>query len=94
MRSWYLVCYDVRDEARLRRVQKLMLGYGHRLQYSIFRCRLSERDIERMKWELTKVMESEDSLLVAGLCRACVRKLKADGSSAGWPKDRPGYGII
>jgi CRISPR-associated protein Cas2 len=94
LRNWYLVCYDIRDDARLRRVQKLMLGYGHRLQYSIFRCRLTDRDIERMKWELSKIMESEDSLVVVSLCKACVGKLRVDGSRVSWPKDKPGYEIV
>jgi CRISPR-associated protein Cas2 len=94
LRDWYLVCYDIRDDARLRRVRKLMLGYGHRLQYSIFRCRLTARDIERMKWELSRIMLSEDSLVVASLCKACVDKLSVDGSRVSWPKDKPGYEII
>ncbi|MDG6911097.1 MAG: CRISPR-associated endonuclease Cas2 [Nitrososphaerota archaeon] len=94
MRGWYLVCYDIRDEARLRRVQKLMLGYGHRLQYSIFRCRLSERDVERMKWELMETMETEDDLLVVGLCKACVGRLRVNGSHAPWPKEGPSYEIV
>jgi CRISPR-associated protein Cas2 len=71
-----------------------MLGYGHRLQYSVFRCQLTERDIERMKWELARITESEDSLLVVSLCRACTRKLRVNGSTASWLRERPGFEII
>lgn len=94
MKSWYLVCYDVRDEARLRRVQRLMLGYGRRLQYSIFRCELSQRDRERMKWELTKIMDDEDRLLVVSLCRACAKKVMVSGPEKEWPSERQTYEII
>jgi CRISPR-associated protein Cas2 len=72
-----------------------MIGYGHRLQYSVFRCRLTERDIERMKWELTRITEDdEDSLLVVSLCKACTGKLRVNGSPAPWSKERPSFEVI
>jgi len=44
-----LVCYDIRDNKRLRKVYRIMGGYGESWQYSIFFCVLS--DIERVKME-------------------------------------------
>ena len=41
---WYLVAYDVRDPKRLREVAHHLEGYGERLQFSVFRCRLTERE--------------------------------------------------
>ena len=41
--KWWLVSYDVRDSNRLRKVAKKLEGYGERLQYSVFRCRLEAR---------------------------------------------------
>ncbi len=41
MRRRYLVCYDIRDPARLRRTHKTVLGFGHHLQYSVYVCDLS-----------------------------------------------------
>lgn len=72
---WHLVAYDVRDPSRLRRTAKHLLGYGFRLQYSIFKCRLTERQAERLKWELTQILAEEDSLLMLGLCERCESKL-------------------
>ena len=57
MRHWHLISYDVRDPKRLRRVAKLLEGYGTRLQYSVFRCRLDELTLEKLHWELNKIME-------------------------------------
>lgn len=45
MRRLYIVSYDIRDEQRLKRVARLLRGYGDRLQYSVHRCDLS--DVER-----------------------------------------------
>ena len=58
-RFWYLVCYDIREPKRWRRCFKLLKGYGTSLQYSIFRCRLTRRQLERMRWELEKELASE-----------------------------------
>lgn len=39
----YIVAYDISDDKRLRKVFRLMKGYGEWLQFSIFQCRLSAR---------------------------------------------------
>jgi CRISPR-associated protein Cas2 len=43
MRSRYLVTYDISDDARRTAVFKTLRGYGDHLQYSVFRCDLSDR---------------------------------------------------
>ena len=47
--KWYLVCYDVRDEKRLRRAAKKLEGRGQRLQYSVFRCWLTATDLQQLR---------------------------------------------
>lgn len=39
----YLITYDICDDKRLRRVHKLLKGYGEWVQLSVFQCRLSKR---------------------------------------------------
>jgi CRISPR-associated protein Cas2 len=58
MRHCYLLCYDIRDKKRLRRVHKLSKGYGEPWQYSVFFCQL--RDIDRVR--LITELESEMNL--------------------------------
>lgn len=48
MRLLYIVTYDICDAARLRAVFRLMRGYGDHVQYSVFRCELS--DLERIEF--------------------------------------------
>lgn len=93
-KTWYLVSYDIRDDRRLRRVAKTLKGYGSRAQFSVFRCRLSDRSLERMKWELSKLTEKEDSLLIIGLCSICVGKIMRHSPSQEWVEDHLGYDII
>lgn len=94
MRQWSLVCYDVRDDRRLRRVAKILEGYGERLQYSVFRCRLSTRERERLRWELSKVMEKEDDLLVVPLCQSCVGRLTDRARADDWKIERSAHAIL
>lgn len=65
MRRCYLVCYDIRDPKRLRRVHKVMKGYGEAWQYSIFFCVLKEIDRVRMQSDLEEQMNlRNDQILI------------------------------
>ena len=93
-KKWYMICYDVRDSKRLYRVAKCLEGYGERIQYSIFRCRLTKRQLSRMKWELTKLMEKEDALLVVGLCNRCAERVKSKGGESIWTTEIKTFDIV
>jgi CRISPR-associated protein Cas2 len=68
MRSSFLVCYDISDDKRLRRVFKLMRGYGDHLQYSVFECQLTRLDLARLKAELSEIIDhAHDQVLFVDL---------------------------
>ena len=56
MRTSYLVCYDICDDKRLRRVFKTMRGYGDHLQYSVFECQLTATELVRLRAELSEII--------------------------------------
>ena len=95
-RHWHLIRYDVRDPKRLRRVAKILEGYGTRLQYSVFRCRLDERTLEKLHWELNQVLADEDDLLVMPLCPACAAKVPehSTGDQSSWVDKPPSFNIV
>jgi len=67
-RNRFVVCYDVRDPARLRRTHQTMLGYGDPLQYSVFLCELSRAERILMELALRRVVAlREDSVIVIDL---------------------------
>ena len=85
---WYLVCYDVRDPARLRRAAKHLEGYGERVQYSVFRCWLTRPEVERLRWELTEILRGEDDLALIPICSSCAAGIRGHGAGEGpgqWP---------
>lgn len=65
MRRRWLVCYDITDARRLRRVHKTVKGYGERLQYSVFSCILSKSELQRLIAALRSIIdESADSVMI------------------------------
>jgi CRISPR-associated protein Cas2 len=68
MRRWYLVCYDIRNPKRLRRVHKILKGYGEPWQYSVFFCVLKEIDRVRLQSDLEEAMNlKEDQAMLLDL---------------------------
>ena len=90
----HLVIYDVRDPKRWRRVHRIVLGYGHRVQLSVFRVRATEVAIERLRWELERVMEGEDNLLIIPLCPRCADRVAARHDDCDWPAEEPPFKIV
>ena len=93
-KNWYMVAYDIRNSKRLSSIAKLLKGYGHRLQYSIFRCRLSSREMEKLRWESKKILSGEDDFLIIELCKNCVSKIRKRCGKDAWPDDPPSFEII
>jgi len=93
-KSWFLFAYDVRDDRRLRKVAKTLEGAGTRLQYSVFRSFLSKTEMERLRWQLTELMDPVDSLLILPLCSSCIARARNLNERATWPDDPTGPIIV
>lgn len=67
-RRHHLVIYDIRDSNRLRRVHETVLSYGYMVQYSVYLCDLSPRELVLLKRDVTEVMHvPEDSVAIVDL---------------------------
>jgi CRISPR-associated protein Cas2 len=68
MRRCYLVCYDIRNPKRLRRVHKVLKGYGEAWQFSVFFCVLKDIDRVRLQADLEEQMNlKEDQAMILDL---------------------------
>ena len=68
MRTTYLICYDICDDKRLRKVFRIMRNFGDHLQYSVFECQLTASDLIRCRGELAGVIHhKEDQVLFVNL---------------------------
>jgi len=64
MRHTYIVCYDIADPKRLRRVFKVCKDFGQHLQFSVFECDLTAS--EKLVFEerlLAEINREEDQVL-------------------------------
>jgi CRISPR-associated protein Cas2 len=93
-RHQHLVTYDIRDPKRWRKVYNLLRGHGERVQYSVFRLRLSETQRAKLQWRLGQLMSSEDALLIIPLCPGCAERIHAHNPADAWPEDDPTFTLI
>lgn len=79
MEHSYLVCYDIGNPRRWRKVFRAMKGYGEWLQLSVFHCRLSREKHLRMQDRLGELINrSEDHLLIIDLGPAETVELRVE----------------
>jgi len=82
----FLVCYDIADPKRLRKVASICEDYGYRRQYSVFLVRLSAVEFVRMKVRLYDIIShAEDQVLLIPICGKCIETMEALGR----PTDEP-----
>lgn len=76
-----IVSYDITDDRRRRRVAKCMEDYGKRVQYSVFDCLLSEREIRDLQWRLEAIIDFEtDSVRFYRICKKCEQQIEVMGT--------------
>lgn len=76
----FLVCGDISDPKRLRRVVKAREHYGYRRQYSVFLCRVSATDFVRPKGRPDDLIDrDEDQVLFIPVCPKCADNLESLG---------------
>ena len=68
VRNTFLVCYDICDDKRLRKVFKTMRDFGDHLQYSIFECQFTPVDLANCRHALSDIIHHhEDQVLFVDL---------------------------
>lgn len=82
----FLVCYDISDPKRLRKVAMACEDYGLRKQLSVFLCRISATDMVRLRTRLYDLIKlDEDQILIIPMCGKCIGSIEALGR----PTDPP-----
>jgi CRISPR-associated protein Cas2 len=57
---FYLICYDIPDDKRRKKIADLLEGYGKRVQYSVFECVLVKNKYEELQKRLLKCLKKEE----------------------------------
>lgn len=93
-KHWHLICYDIRDRRRWAKVYKILKGIGDHLQLSIFRVHLSRKQLESLRLDLEKILDNEDSLMIARLCSACAKRVIDSKDESIWKEPVPGFEVF
>ena len=68
MRTTFLVCYDIADDKRLRKVFKTCYNFGEHLQFSVFECDLNPSEKIELEKALGEIIKhDEDQVLFVAL---------------------------
>jgi CRISPR-associated protein Cas2 len=72
MPQFVVVAYDIPDDRRRERLHNVLLSYGTPVQYSVFECLLEEKELERMRRAVRRVIKPRlDHVRYYYLCAAC-----------------------
>jgi CRISPR-associated protein Cas2 len=89
-----LISYDIPDNKRRLKVANTLLDFGgERVQYSVFECHITPRNLEKLQARLRKVLVAdEDSIRLYPLCDTCRPKVVLLGSAKA--TEEPGLRIL
>lgn len=80
MKTYVVVAYDIADDRRRDKVAKILAGYGERVQFSVFECRLDRMQILRLRHALEEVIDAQqDAVCFYFLCQADVQRIERIG---------------
>jgi CRISPR-associated protein Cas2 len=76
----YLVCYDISNPKRLRKVAKICEDFGYRRQLSVFLVRVSATEFVRLRTRLyDAIAREEDQVLLLPICGKCCSGMESLG---------------
>lgn len=80
--SFWVVSYDIPNDKRRRKVNKVLEGYGRRVQYSVFECDLDEGKINKLEQALAReIEEAEDDIRMYPLNKADLERARLLGKA-------------
>jgi CRISPR-associated protein Cas2 len=64
MRTTYIVCYDIANDKRLRRVFKTCKNFGNHLQFSVFECDLNPSEKLELEACLGEIIDHDEDQVI------------------------------
>lgn len=81
---FYVICYDIVNDKRRRRIVKYLESYGVRIQYSVFESELNKNQLGKLIKGLKKEMDKKnDSIRIYALCAECRKQIMSIGLDKG-----------
>ena len=79
-RKRYVITYDVPDNKRRNKIGNALLGFGERVQRSVFECLLSDTQFAALRQQLDKLVKpQEDSVRYYNLGAQAIADVEIQG---------------
>jgi len=83
----WIISFDISDNKRRRRAARILEGYGHRTQYSVFECLLRRQQLRKVQGQLKQLIEPNDKVFYYPVCGKDALCRYADGAGkVYWPE--------
>ena len=77
--QFLVVSYDISSNRRRLKVMKTLEGFGARVQYSVFECRLKTNEVDDLRRKLKKLIVQEDSVRLYFISADDVKRIERLG---------------
>ncbi len=75
-----IISYDIVQDRRRTKIMKFLLGYGSRVQYSVFECDLTAEQFTKVLATLVRLADAQtDSVRCYQLDAAAIKQIKIVG---------------
>lgn len=76
-KQFILVVYDISNDKRRTKLHNALLDFGTPVQYSVFECLLTDKEQERMKKKVMKVIRpKKDQVRFYFVCAECLKRVE------------------
>ena len=90
-----VVSYDIVNDQKRAKVANILKDFGGRVQYSVFECRITEKQVAELKNLLTKAIDlSQDNIRIYSFCQECTSRIILIGQSNSSVKEQPDYFLV
>ena len=77
----WVISYDIKNDRTRRKVHDILKNHGERVQFSVFECRLNNKEFEFLRSLVKPMLEREDSIRWYPLCKWCADKILCRGNA-------------
>lgn len=83
----WVISFDISNDKKRRRAVKILEGFGHRTQFSVYECLLKRHQLRQVQTKLKSLIESSDKVLYYPVCGKDALCRYADGAGQiYWPE--------
>jgi CRISPR-associated protein Cas2 len=81
--SFFIVSYDIPNDRRRTKIATLLLGYGLRVQESVYECVLDSAQFSQLQQRLRPLIRpATDAVRIYRLCKVCEGRTEVLGGEA------------